>query len=56
MRGTHRNDPEWVDVVVGEVVVTLDVIEVYRLGDARLLVEVAQVSPQMITGTVNRAT
>ena len=39
-----RNDPRRVDLVVGDVVVALDVVEVHRLGDAGLLVEIPQIA------------
>jgi hypothetical protein len=39
--GADRHDARRVDVVVRDVVVLLDVIEVHRLGDAGLLVEIA---------------
>src|SRR5580692_11406157 len=39
-----RDDPGRIDVVVREVIVTLDVIEVHGLGDAANLIEVAQIT------------
>ena len=39
---TERNDARRVDVIVCDVIVTFDVVEVYRLGNARQLVEIKQ--------------
>ena len=44
---THRHDPCGVDSRVGDVVVTLDLIEVDGLADAGVLVELAQVAGQV---------
>src|SRR4051812_20825803 len=41
------DDPRRVDLRMRRVVVALDVVEVDRVGDARLLVEVAQVAGQV---------
>ena len=40
----ERDDARRVDVVVGEVVVALDVLDVHRRRDAGLLAEIAQVA------------
>jgi hypothetical protein len=39
-RRANRNDPGGIDVVVGDVVMALDMVEVNSFGDARLLVEI----------------
>mgnify|MGYP001479499475 CR=1 FL=1 len=44
---TKRNDAGRVDVVVGDIVVPLDVVKLYRLGDPRLLVEIPQIRCQV---------
>jgi hypothetical protein len=41
--GTKGNDAGWIDVVVGDVVVPLDVVEVHGLGDAVSLIEIFEV-------------
>ena len=41
------NDPGGVDVVVGHVVVAPDMIQVHRLGDAWLLVQVPQIAVEV---------
>ena len=41
---TDGHDASRIDRVVGHIVVTLDVVEVDRLGDAGLLVEIGQVT------------
>src|ERR1700722_6049336 len=46
-RGTLRDDAGWIDGRVAGVVVTLDLIEVDGLGDARDLVQLAQVVPEI---------
>ena len=43
-QGANRNDPCRIDVVVREVIVALDMVEIDRRGDSRLLVEVQKVS------------
>ena len=43
MVGAKRDDTGWIDVVVGDVVVPLDVVEVHGLGDAVGLIEVFEV-------------
>ncbi len=44
LRGADRHDGRWIDLGMGHIVVTLDVIEVDRLGDAaQLAFEVADV-------------
>ena len=47
--GEIEHRPDWnnagrVNIVMSNVVMTFDVIEVHRLGDARLLVEIAQIA------------
>ena len=39
--GADGNDAGWVDFVVRHIVVTLNVIEVYRFGNARDLIKIA---------------
>src|SRR3954469_2206714 len=46
--GPLGDDPRRVDLLMGHVVVALDVVEVDRVGDARLLVEVAQVAREVL--------
>jgi hypothetical protein len=45
--GTKRDDTGWIDVVVGDVVVLLDVVEVYGFGDAVGLIEVFEVTEEV---------
>ena len=42
-----RHDPGRIDTAVAAVIVTLDMVEVHRLGDARHLIEIAQVIPEI---------
>ena len=42
-----RHDPRWIDRFVALIVVTLDVREIRRLSDARPLIELACICPQM---------
>ena len=42
-RRADRDNAGWIDVIVREIVVALDVIEVHRFGDPGLLIEVPQV-------------
>src|SRR5262245_36945946 len=44
---SHGDDARGVDVAVGEVVVTFDVVEVDRVSNAGLLVEIEHVSVQI---------
>lgn len=46
-----RYDSSWVDRIVGHVVVAFDMIEVHRIAEARALVEVTRIAPQV--GVVN---
>ena len=45
--GTKRNDTGWIDVVVGDVVVPLDVVEVHGVGDAVSLIEVFEIAEEV---------
>ena len=45
--GTEGDDSSRIDVVVGDVVVTFDVIEVYGVGDAVGLIEVFEVAEEV---------
>lgn len=45
--GAKRDDTGWIDVVVGDVVVPLDVIEVHGVGDAVGLIEVFEVAEEV---------
>ena len=45
--GTEGDNTGWIDVVVGDVVVPLDVVEVYRVGDAAGLIEVFEVAKEV---------
>ena len=47
MIGTERNDTGWIDVVVGDVVMPLDVVEVHGIGDAVGLIEVFEVAEEV---------
>ena len=47
MVGTKRDDTGWIDVVVGDVVVPLDVVEVDGIGDAVGLIEVFEVTEEV---------
>lgn len=47
MVGTERDDTGWIDVVVGDVVVPLDVVEVDGVGDAVGLIEVFEVTEEV---------
>jgi hypothetical protein len=41
---TDRNYLGRINVVVGDIVVLLDVVEAYGLGDSRLLIQIPQVA------------
>jgi len=45
--GTKGDDAGWIDVVVGDVVMPLDVVEVYGVGDAVGLIEVFEVAEEV---------
>ena len=47
MVGTKRDDTGWIDVVVGDVVVPLDVVEVDGIGDAVGLIEVFEIAEEV---------
>ena len=47
MIGTKGDDAGWIDVVVGDVVMPLDVVEVYGVGDAVGLIEVFEVAEEV---------
>ena len=47
MIGTEGDDAGWIDVVVGDVVVPLDVVEVDGIGDAVGLIEVFEVTEEV---------
>ena len=47
MIGTEGDDAGWIDVVVGDVVVPLDVVEVHGVGDAVGLIEVFEVTEEV---------
>ena len=47
MVGTKGDDTGRIDVVVGDVVMPLDVIEVYSVGDAVGLIEVFEVAEEV---------
>ena len=47
MIGTEGDDAGWIDVVVGDVVVPLDVVEVHGAGDAVGLIEVFEVTEEV---------
>ena len=44
---TKRDDTGWIDVVVGDVVMPLDVVEVHGVGDAVGLIEVFEVTEEV---------
>ena len=44
---TKRDDTGWIDVVVGDVVVPLDVVEVDGIGDAVGLIEILEVTEEV---------
>ncbi len=45
--GTDRDDTGWIDVVVRDVVVPLDMIEIHGLGDAGCLVQVFEIPEEI---------
>ena len=47
MIGTEGDDAGWINVVVGDVVVPLDVVEVDGIGDAVGLIEVFEVTEEV---------
>ena len=47
MIGTKGDDTGWIDVVVGDVVMPLDVVEVDGVGDAVSLIEVFEVAEEV---------
>ena len=47
MVGTEGDDTGWIDVVVGDVVMPLDVVEVHCLGDTVGLIEVFEVAEEV---------
>ena len=47
MIGTKGDDTGWIDVVVGDVVMPLDVVEVDGVGDAVGLIEVFEVAEEV---------
>ena len=47
MVGTEGDDTGWIDVVVGDVVMALDVVEVDGVGDAVGLIEVFEVAEEV---------
>ena len=47
MVGAKGDDSSRIDVVVGDVVVAFDVVKVHGLSDARLLVEIAEVTVEV---------
>ena len=47
MIGTKGDDTGWIDVVMGDVVMPLDVVEVHGVGDAIGLVEVFEVAEEV---------
>lgn len=42
-----RNDPGWIDVAVTAIIVPFNVIEIEGIGDARYLIEIAQIIPEI---------
>ena len=47
MIGTKGDDMGWIDVVVGDVVMPLDVVEVDGVGDAVGLIEVFEIAEEV---------
>ena len=47
MFGAKRDDAGWIDVVVGDVVVPLDVVEVHGVGNAVDLIEIFEVAEEV---------
>ena len=47
MIGAKRDDTGWIDVVVGDVVMPLDVVEVHGIGDPVGLIEVFEVTEEV---------
>ena len=47
MVGTKGDDAGWIDVVVGDVVMPLDVVEIYGVDDAVGLIEVFEVAEEV---------
>ena len=45
--GTEGNDTGWIDVVMGDVVMPLDMVEVHGVGDAVALIEVFEVAEEV---------
>ena len=45
--GAKRDDAGWIDVVVGDVVVPLDVVEVHGVGDPVGLIEVFEIAEEI---------
>ena len=47
MVGAKGDDAGWINVVVGDVIVPLDVVEIYGIGDAVGLIEVFEVTEEV---------
>ena len=47
MVGAKRDNTGWIDVVVGDVVVPLDVVEVHGVGDPVGLIEIFEVAKEV---------
>ena len=47
MIGAKRDDTGWIDVVVGDVVMPLDVVEVHGIGDTVGLIEIFEVTEEV---------
>ena len=47
MIGAKGDDTGWIDVVVGDVVMPLDVVEVHGIGDTVGLIEVFEVTEEV---------
>ena len=45
--GTEGNDTGWIDVVMGDVVMPLDMVEVHGVGDAVALIEIFEVAKEV---------
>ena len=47
MVGAKRDDASWIDVVVGDVVVPLDVVEVHGVGNSVDLIEIFEIAKEV---------